>query len=295
MTAQKRPAWQIWSDRKGRFSPLRLIVLIALIVPVLIALHDAQAIAHGARPINNLIHRTGFWALIFLLASLAVTPLRAILRYGTLIDVRRMIGVAGFLYAAAHILLFVADQQFDLVKTGIEIVSRVYLIIGFIALAGLAILAATSTDAMTRRLGGLNWRRLHSVVYVVALLALIHFFQQTKSDVSVPTFVAGIFGWLMGYRVLAKYLGTQGEVPAWALLSLSVIVSGLTFAAEAVGIGIAFNVSPWRVLQTAFDVEADIRPGWLVLGAGLCVVALDIVRGALRGRRPGVARERVAA
>jgi sulfoxide reductase heme-binding subunit YedZ len=295
MTAQKRPAWQIWSDRKGRFSPLRLIVLIALIVPVLIALHDAQAIAHGARPINNLIHRTGFWALIFLLASLAVTPLRAILRYGTLIDVRRMIGVAGFLYAAAHILLFVADQQFDLVKTGIEIVSRVYLIIGFIALAGLAILAATSTDAMTRRLGGLNWRRLHSVVYVVALLALIHFFQQTKSDVSVPTFVAGIFGWLMGYRVLAKYLGTQGEVPAWALLSLSVFVSGLTFAAEAVGIGIAFNVSPWRVLQTAFDVEADIRPGWLVLGAGLCVVALDIVRGALRGRRPGVARERVAA
>ena len=295
MTAQKRPAWQIWCDRKGRFSPLRLIVLIALIVPVLIALHDAQAIAHGARPINNLIHRTGFWALVFLLASLAVTPLRAILRYGTLIDVRRMIGVAAFLYAAVHILLFVADQQFDLVKTGIEIVSRVYLIIGFTALVGLAILAATSTDAMTRRLGGLNWRRLHSVVYVVALLALIHFFQQTKSDVSVPTFAAGIFGWLMGYRVLAKYLGTQGEVPAWALLSLSVIVSGLTFAAEAVGIGIAFNVSPWRVLQTAFDFEADIRPGWLVLGAGLCVVALDIVRGALRGRRPGAARERVAA
>lgn len=295
MAAPKRPAWQIWCDRKGRFSPLRLTVLIALLVPVLIALHDAQAISRGARPINDLIHRTGFWALVFLLASLAVTPLRFVLRYGTLIDARRMIGVAAFLYAAAHILLFVADKQFDLVKTGIEIVSRVYLIVGFVALAGLAILAATSTDAMTRRLGGLNWRRLHSVVYAATLLALIHFFQQTKSDVSVPTFAAGIFGWLMGYRLLAKYLDTQGEVPAWALLSLTVAVSVLTFAAEAVGISLAFNVSPWRVLQTAFDFEAGLRPGWLVLGAGLGVVALAILRGGVRGRRPGAPQGRVAA
>ena len=68
----------------------------------------------------------------------------------------------------------------------------------------LAALAATSTDAMVRRLGGSRWRRLHQAVYLIALLALIHYFQQTKADVTVPTFAASLFLWLMGYRLLAN-------------------------------------------------------------------------------------------
>jgi sulfoxide reductase heme-binding subunit YedZ len=295
MGAQKRSAWQVWRDRRGRLSALRIAVLVLLLVPVAIALIDAQAIARGARPLNDLIHRTGFCALMFLMASLAVTPLRSILRHAALIDVRRMIGVAAFLYAAAHFMLYVADQQFNLLKVATEIVSRVYLTIGFTALIGLAVLAATSTDAMVRRLGGMNWRRLHQIAYLVALLSLIHFFQQTKSDVSVPTFSAAVFGWLMGYRLLARYRAGQGELPAWTLLGLSSAVAALTFLGEAVGIGIAFSVSPLRVLQMAFDFSLEIRPGWLVLGAGLSVVALDLLRSALPARRTRPASDRVTA
>ena len=294
MATPTRLPWQIWRDRRGNLSPLRLIALAILLVPVAIALVDAQIIARGARPLNDLIHRTGFWALIFLIASLAVTPLRSILRYGTLIDIRRMLGVAAFLYAAAHLALYVADQQFNLLKVVSEIVRRVYLTIGFTAFLGLAVLAVTSTDAMVKRIGGLNWRRLHQVVYVVTLLALIHFFQQTKSDVSVPTFAAGIFGWLMGYRLLARLRSGQGELPAWMLAALSVSIALATFLAEAAGIGVVFNVSPLRVLQTAFDFEAEIRPGWLVLAAGLAVVALDLVRGLLSGRTRAPARRATA-
>jgi methionine sulfoxide reductase heme-binding subunit len=282
---------QVWRDRRGHLSWLRIGTLALLIVPVLIALRDADEIVHGARPINDLIHRTGYWALIFLLLTLAVTPLRRIARFGSLLDVRRMIGVGAFCYALVHILLFTADQMFDLAKVFGEITHRVYLIIGFSALAGLAALAATSTDRMVRRLGGQRWQRLHQLVYAIALLALIHYFQQTKADMSVPTFAAGLFGWLMGYRLILKLRRSRGELSPWTLLTLGVAVSVLTFLGEAIGIGIVFHVSPFRVLETAFNFDPDmIRPGWLVFGSGLCVVVLDIVFVWRSGLRPVTSR-----
>ena len=116
-----------------------------------------------------------------------------------------MMGVGAFVYAACHISLYVADQMFDLWKVASEIALRLYLTIGFTALLGLAALAATSTDGMVRRLGGRRWQRLHNIIYGIGLLALIHYFQQTKADVSVPTFVAGLFGWMIGYRLLIKF------------------------------------------------------------------------------------------
>ncbi|HKY88073.1 MAG TPA: protein-methionine-sulfoxide reductase heme-binding subunit MsrQ [Pseudorhodoplanes sp.] len=274
----KKP-WQIWRDRRGRLSPLRIITLVVLLLPIGIAAHAYATTGFGARPLNDMIHRTGYWALIFLMLSLAVTPLRRVARFGNLIDVRRMIGVAAFFYIAAHLLLYIADQSFSLTKVASEIVLRLYLTIGFIALVGLAILAATSTDAMVKRLGGMNWRRLHQIIYVIGLLALIHFFQQTKADISVPVFVSGLFAWLMGYRLLAWWRRGEGELSTILLLALSVVVALLTFIGEAVGIGIAYRVSPWRVLQSAFDFAYDIRPGWYVLAAGLAVVIVDLLRG----------------
>jgi sulfoxide reductase heme-binding subunit YedZ len=248
------------------------------------ALWDASAIAHGARPLNELIHRAGFWALVFLGVTLAVTPLRRIARYGPLLDVRRMIGDGCFCYIAAHLALFFADQSYSALQFFTEIASRVYLIIGALAWLGLAALALTSTDAMVRRLGGLRWRRLHQIIYVIALFALIHYFQQTKADVTVPTFAAGLFGWLLGYRLLAWARGSAELSSLW-LLALTIAVSAITFLGEAVGIAIAFDVSPLRVLDTVFDFDAGIRPGWQVLAAGLAVVALDVVRA--RGARSG--------
>jgi sulfoxide reductase heme-binding subunit YedZ len=297
-------SYQLWRDRRGRISVLRIATLALLVTPILLALSAAFTdLGFGARPLNNLIHRAGYWALMFLLTSLAITPLRRIGRFGALVDVRRMLGVGAFAYAAAHISLFFADQMFDFAKAVTEIASRIFLIIGFTALLGLSALAATSTDGMARRLGGRRWRRLHQASYVIATLALVHFFQQTKLDEAVPTFVAGAFAWLMGYRLLVYWRQPEGELATRWLVALTVAVSALTFAGEAIGLGIVFKVSPLMVLETAFDFDLDmIRPGWLVLGAGMCVVALDLVRAWWRpasgGRRrtgrhpaPGVAAQ----
>lgn len=280
-------SWQLWRDRRGRLSALRLAVLVLLLIPLAKAVYQAGEIAHGARPLNELIHRAGFWALVFLGVTLAVTPFRRVFRYGNLIDVRRMLGVGTFCYIAAHLALFFADQSYSFGKLFHEITHRVYLIIGATAWLGLAALAATSTDGMVRRLGGRRWRRLHQAIYAIALLGLIHYFQQTKADVTVPTFAASLFLWLMGYRVLAWWQNT-GELSTLSLLGLTVAVSALTFAGEAIGIGIAFHVSPLRVLETAFDVDAGIRPGWQVLAAGLVVVAIGAVMARVRTRAPRV-------
>jgi sulfoxide reductase heme-binding subunit YedZ len=284
MRAATKAPWEIWRDRRGRLSPLRIGTLVLLLLPLAKALFDAGDIVHGARPLNELIHRAGFWALVFLGVTLAVTPFRRIARYGNLVDVRRMLGVAAFCYIAAHLALFIADQGYDLGKVVHEISHRVYLIIGATAWLGLAALAATSTDGMVRRLGGLRWRRLHQAIYAIALLGLIHYFQQTKADITVPTFAAGLFTWLIAYRLLSWWQDTN-ELSSLSLLMLAVTVSILTFAGEAIGIGIAFHVSPLRVLDTAFDFDVGIRPGWQVLAAGLGVVAVDVVR-ARWNRRP---------
>jgi sulfoxide reductase heme-binding subunit YedZ len=288
--ARPKAPWQVWRDAAGRLSPLRIAALAFLCVPVAIAVYDFNTEGFGARPLNNVIHRAGYWALMFLMTSLAITPLRRIARFNLLVDVRRIIGVGAFAYAATHISLYVADQMFDLWKVVSEIALRLYLTIGFTALLGLTALAITSTDGMVRRLGGKRWQRLHTIVYGIGLLALIHFFQQTKADVAVPTFVAGLFGWMIGYRLLIKLRKTRDEPPAWMLLALSAVIAALVFIAEAIGIGIVFNVSPFRVLGTAFDFDdlAMIRPGWLVFGAGLIVVVLDLVRARFGRRRAPV-------
>lgn len=276
-------SWLLWRDRRGRLSWLRVAALVLLLFPLAKALVEAGAIAHGARPLNDLIHRAGFWTLVFLGVTLAVTPFRSIGRYGQLVDIRRMLGVGTFCYAVAHVTLFFADQGYDAGKFVHEITHRWYLIVGGTAWLGLMTLAITSADGVTRRIGPQRWRRLHQLVYGIALLALIHYFQQTKADVTVPVFAASLFGWLMLYRLLAWWLGAR-ELSTLTLLGLTIAASLLTFAGEAIGIGFAFHVSPMRVLDTVFDFGAGIRPGWQVLAAGLAVVLLDVVRARWNSR-----------
>lgn len=293
MATPVTPAWQLWRDRRGRISALRIATLLFLLLPLAKAVIEAGDIVHGARPLNEMIHRAGFWALVFLGVTLAVTPFRRIFRYGNLIDVRRMLGVGTFCYIAAHLALFFADQSYDVGKFIHEITHRVYLIIGAIAWLGLATLAATSTDGMVRRLGGLRWRRLHQAIYAIALFALIHYFQQTKADVTVPTFAAGLFLWLIAYRVLAWWQDSS-ELSTLSLFGLAIGVSVVTFLGEAIGIAIAFHVSPMRVLGTIFDFDAGIRPGWQVLAAGLAVTVVDAVMSRWKqrpARTPAVAAE----
>ena len=159
------------------------------------------------------------WTIRLLFLALAVTPLRQAWRWPQLILLRRMIGVAAFCYVVAHVSGYVVDQAFDLTKVFSEIVSRIYLTIGAVAVLGLAALAATSTDAMIRRIGGRNWRRLHQAGYGIAMLATIHFFMQSKLFVGEATVMGGLYLWLMGYRLLAWL----GPVPTWRLAGLSLV------------------------------------------------------------------------
>ncbi|MFZ5692782.1 MAG: sulfite oxidase heme-binding subunit YedZ [Pseudomonadota bacterium] len=283
-------SYQLWRDRRGRVSPLRITALAFLLVPAALALHAWYAHTLAPRLLNDLVHRTGYWALIFMLAALAITPLRRSGRFSGLIDVRRLIGVGAFVYATLHILLYIADERFDLVKVALEIVKRLYLTIGFVAWLGLLALAITSNDTMVKRLGAMGWRRLHQLTYVVAFLSLIHFFQQTKADFTLPATIAGLFGWLMVYRAVAAWKGP--ELSALTLLITTLAVALATFLGEAAGIALWYGVSPMTVLRTVFDFDLAIRPGWYVLGAGLAVCLLDAVRSyahGARGRTPAAA------
>ncbi len=90
-------------------------------------------------------------------------------------------------YALSHLCLYIVDSAFDLGFVVSEIVKRLYLTIGFVALIGLVPLAATSTNAMMKRLGGIRWKRLQSLIYPIVVLATIHFFMQSKADIRLPT------------------------------------------------------------------------------------------------------------
>ena len=277
-TCMRHPL-KIWRDPSDRLSPLRIVTLLGLLAPLAKAIYDSEAIRLDPQPITNLIHRAGDWTLIFLLTALAVTPLSRIMRFNQLLDVRRMIGVGAFAYAVAHFNLYIVDLMFVWREIVSEIVHRNRLTLGFAALLGLAALAATSTNGMVRRLGSKRWKNLHQAIYLIGVLALIHYFLRFKLIESTPTFATGLFGWLIGYRLLIWWRKTRNEPPTWMLLALTVVITALTFIGEAIALGIQANVSPLRVLESSLDFDFDmIRPGWVVLGVGLIVVALDLVR-----------------
>jgi sulfoxide reductase heme-binding subunit YedZ len=230
------------------------------------------------RPFTEAIHQVGLWMLRFLFIALAITPLRQILQWPRLILVRRMIGVAAFAYGLAHITLFTADLKFDIAKAASEIVLRIYLTIGFVALSGLAALAATSTDAMVRRLGVRRWQRLHRVVYVIALLAVVHYCMQSKLDLWEPTIIAGIYAWLMGYRLLVRLVGVRGKLPlAWVGV-LSLAAPALTALGEALYFHFALGVDPIRVISANWSLVAGLRPAAVVLGLGAAVTTIGAAR-----------------
>jgi methionine sulfoxide reductase heme-binding subunit len=129
---------------------------------------------------------------------------------------------------------------------------------------------------MVRRLGR-HWQRLHQAIYLIGVLVLIHYFLRFKLIESTPTFATGLFGWLIGYRMLVWWRSTRSELPTWTLIALSGGIAALTFIGEAIALGIQANVSPLRGAPECIRLRYD-PPGWLVLGVGLIVVALSIFR-----------------
>ncbi len=271
-----------WRDRAGRFSALKLATFLFALAPGL-WLAGAYALdALGAKPITALTHGTGDWAVRFLLLSLAVTPLRRIANWPKLILVRRMLGLTVLAYALAHLALYVVDQNFVLSKVASEIALRIYLTIGFVALLGLVVLGATSTDAAIRRMGP-AWNRLHALVYGIAVLGMIHYFLQTKIDVSMPVFWTGLLLLLLGWRAMQRFgIATK----PLTLLGLAIATAVLTALLEATWYGLKSGVPAAAVLGANLEFAYSIRPAWWVLACGLVLPVVNLLRPMPTRRAP---------
>ena len=262
-----------WTDRRGTLSLLRLGVFIALLLPAAVIAYSLGFGPVQADPFEREQHAAGLWAVRLLLVTLAVTPLRRIFSWNRILGVRRMLGLSVLAYALLHVTLYAAQEHWDLLKVASEIVLRFYLAIGFLALLGLVLLGATSFDAAIRRLGR-NWQRLHSLIYAIGILALFHFFLQSKSDVTQATLMTGLFLLLMLYRLTVKAgfsLANPLILAACAGLGTAA-TAGIEYAWYALATGIPAE----RVFQANFDVALTIRPAvWVgIIGLGIAAAAL---------------------
>jgi sulfoxide reductase heme-binding subunit YedZ len=248
---------------------LRLVTLIGLCLPALDLAWRWYTDDLGARPVTEATHITGDWTVVFLLCSLALTPARSVFNWMPLIQIRRRIGVAAALYAGAHFLIYVYDQKWDLIVVALEIAKRFYLTIGFTALLMLAALAITSTDGWQKRLRA-NWKRLHWLIYPAAVLAILHFFIQSKNNVGEATVAAGLFAWLMVWRWMPAKLRTR--YLGLALLAVAATLGAVIF--EVAWYGLVKNIDPMRILAANIDPDLAPRPALKVLLAGLAAILL---------------------
>ena len=156
----------------------------------------------GADPVKKLEHECGKTALNLLLLTLSVTPVRELTGMPQLLRLRRMLGLFVFFYAVVHFTVYlVLDLELNFRMVGADIVKRPYITVGFTALLLLVPLALTSTNGMMRRLGR-RWQSLHRLIYVIAALAVWHFYWQVKRDVREPLLYLGILALLLGYRLV---------------------------------------------------------------------------------------------
>lgn len=164
----------------------------------------------GANPIEHITRATGWWTLAFLLITLTVTPARRLLSIPWLLRLRRMLGLFAFFYACLHFTTYLwLDQFFDWAAMLKDIAKRPFITAGFTAFVLLIPLAATSTNAMVKRLGARRWQALHRTVYVIATLGVVHFWWLVKKDVTEPAWFAAVLSALLSARIapllLARY------------------------------------------------------------------------------------------
>lgn len=181
----------------------RLLVVVNSAVPLLMLAWDALRGNLGANPTTSALHVTGMLALVFLLLSLAITPVKTLSGWGGWLTFRRSLGLYAFFYAALHFGIYVTfDRGLSVPSTMHELLSRTFLQIGFVSLLLMVPLAVTSTNALQRKLGPKRWKRLHMLAYPIAILAVAHFFMSVKSDVREPLVYAGVLAILLSTRVL---------------------------------------------------------------------------------------------
>ena len=274
----------IWQDHAGRFAALKAVVFALVLLPAAVLAVRFAAHDLGARPVTEVIHGLGDWTVRFLLLTLAVTPARTVLDWPRVLLLRRMLGVTTACYAVAHLTMYCVDQNFHMLFVVSEIVRRFYLTIGFVALSGLVVLGVTSTNGWQRKLGR-NWKKLHRIVFAIAVLGLFHYFIQSKADVTNAVFASGMFFWLIFWRLTPRrWQGSLLLLPV-----LAVLAALATAGVEATWYGLATGVSSRRVLMANLYVFYAVRPAIEVLVVTLALAAVAALRR-LAKRRPASGR-----
>ena len=157
----------------------------------------------GANPIEFITLSTGTWTLVFLLATLAITPLRRLSGQSWLIRFRRLVGLFAFFYGVLHFITYVwLDKFFDVQDMIKDVAKRPFITAGFLAFLLLVPLAATSTAGAIRWMGGRRWQLLHRLIYVSGISAVVHFWWKVKADVRKPAIYAAVLGILLGLRLV---------------------------------------------------------------------------------------------
>jgi sulfoxide reductase heme-binding subunit YedZ len=180
---------------------LKIGVWILCLLPLGVLAYRAATGQLTANPISFVTHWLGQWTFRLLLASLALTPLRLLFGISWQISLRRLLGLFAFFYACLHFSVWIlVDHFFNWDQMIADIVKRRYITVGMLALSLLVPLAVTSTSRMVRRLGGTNWRRLHRLIYVIGMLAALHFLWLAKKGRTDQYLYAAILAVLLGIR-----------------------------------------------------------------------------------------------
>ncbi|HKZ81876.1 MAG TPA: protein-methionine-sulfoxide reductase heme-binding subunit MsrQ [Pyrinomonadaceae bacterium] len=197
---------------------IKLVVFINGLVPLALLLWDLYRKRAGANPLEFATHTTGMLALLFLIGTLAITPLRVTFRLNWLVKLRRMLGLFAFFYGLLHLVTYIwFDQFFNLREVIKDIGKRPFVAVGMAAFVMMLPLALTSTNKMIKRLGGKRWGQLHRLVYMAAIAGVIHFWMLVKADTRLPVTFGFILLLLLGHRLFVKYYpserGTERATP----------------------------------------------------------------------------------
>lgn len=187
---------------KKSWAALKIIVFLLSLLPFLLLVNDAINDQLGANPIETLHFGFGDWALRFLCIGLALRPVKTITGQGWPIRFRRMMGLFAFFYASLHLLVFIVlDLSFSWEAFKDEVPKSPYILMGLLTYSLLLPLAVTSTKTMQKRLGR-SWIKLHRLVYVAGVTALVHYFWLVKKDYTEPLIYAGVIGVLLAIRIV---------------------------------------------------------------------------------------------
>ncbi len=186
-----------------------------LLAPIIRLIVLAVSNQLGANPVEFIIHSLGTWGLIYLLLTLTLRPLSQLIHSSKPILLRRTVGLFTFAYVCLHFLSYAGlDQWFDFQAIGSDIAKHPYVLVGFSGFLLMIPLAVTSTNQWMRRLGH-RWKKLHRLVYLIAILGVVHYWWLVKKDISMPLLFSAILAVLLGYRLIPKLSrGWRREQPA---------------------------------------------------------------------------------